>query len=67
MKCKVRWCERAAMRDAAFCSEHLNDYWSNRLERLADGSYIGVARTPEWVRRARANSLPAVDLTGRAA
>jgi hypothetical protein len=46
------------MADALVCREHMGDLYANRLERTADGGF-----QPEWLRRARANGLPAKDLT----
>jgi len=54
MKCRIEGCLRARVRDALYCAVHLNDAWANRPP---------VAREPEWMRRMKAQGLPAKDLT----
>jgi hypothetical protein len=66
MNCTVLGCQRTRARDAAVCSDHLNDLWANRLQRV-DGGYVRDTR-PEWRRRAEDHDpgRPAFgkDLTG---
>lgn len=38
-RCAVDECERQKAPDAAVCREDLNELWSNRLVRQADGTY----------------------------
>lgn len=54
MKCAIEWCQRARVRDARYCAEHLNDAWANRPP---------VAHEPAWITRMREKGLPAKDLT----
>lgn len=47
--CQTYGCTRKPQRDSLWCQDCLRDRW--------------MLRTPEWVLRAKAKQLPAVDMT----
>ncbi len=45
-RCAVVGCERGRQRDSLFCRSHLDDMWSNRLDRLPDGTFVSRRSFP---------------------
>lgn len=66
-RCTFEGCLRSPVYpDQSRCSDHRLRWLPGRPVEIALHS-DGTVKEPEWLRRARANGLPAKDMTGSAA